>query len=77
MPTVFAGEEHDRAVLGEELDHVLGAVEVDVVAVGPVQAADGVDVLELADAMLEGREPCFEIRHEESPWSIACDANKC
>jgi hypothetical protein len=32
-----------------------------------VQAADGVDVLELADAMLEGREPCFEIRHEESP----------
>ena len=67
MPAVFAGEEHHRAVLREELHHVLGAVEVDVIAVGPVQTADGVDVLELADAMLERRKPCFEIRHEDSP----------
>ena len=69
VTAVFAGEEHDGAVPGEELHHVLGAVEVDVVAIGPVQAADGVDVLELADAMFQGCEPCFEIDHESFPLS--------
>ncbi len=67
MAAVLAGEEHDGAVPREQLHHVLGAVEVDVVAIGPVQTADGVDVLELADAMLQRRESCFEIRHVHSP----------
>ena len=78
MAAVLSGEEHRGTVAGEELHHILGAVEIDVVAIGPMQAADGVDVLELADAMFQRCEPCLEFRHGESPGgSIAWNANKC
>src|SRR5580658_9252551 len=54
MTSIFAREEHHRAVLGEQLHHVLGAIEVDVVPIGPMQTANGVEVLELPDTMLQG-----------------------
>ena len=67
MAVVFTGKEDDDAVRGEQPYDILGAIEVDVVAVGPVQAADGVDVLELPDTMFQSCEPCFEVRHGSPP----------
>jgi len=71
VPVVLAGEEHDHAVLGEQLHDVLGAIEVDVVAVGPMQAADGADVLEFPDTMFQRCEPCFEVGHGAPP-ALVC-----
>jgi hypothetical protein len=63
LADVLAAEEHHHAVLGEQVRDLLGQVEVDVVAVGPVQAADRVHVLELADAVLERGQPLVHITH--------------
>ena len=74
MPAVLARQEHHHAVVGEQLHHVLGAVEVDVVAVGPVQAADGVDVFEFPDTMFQSCEPCFEVGHGAPPALICFES---
>src|ERR1700683_3174529 len=63
MPAILSRQEHHRAVRGEQLHHVLRAVEINVVAIGPVQATNGIDVLELPDATLQRREPRLEIGH--------------
>src|SRR5262249_5745209 len=67
MTVVFAGKEDDDAVLGEQPHDILRPVEVAVVAVSPVQTADGGDVLELANAIFQSRKPCFEVRHGTPP----------
>ena len=59
---IFAGEEHHGAVAREQLHNVLGPVEIDVIAVGPMQASDGVDVFEFADAMFQFLESRFQFR---------------
>ncbi len=60
---IFAREEHDAAVLGEEAGGLLRAVIVDIIAISPLQAADGVDVLELRDLRLQGGQTRFNLRH--------------
>jgi hypothetical protein len=71
MALVFAGEEDDDAVLGEQSYDILGPVEVAVVTIGPVQAADGIDVLELPHAMFESCEPCVEVGHGAPPSLVS------
>ncbi len=54
MAAILSRQEHHRAVLGEQLHHVLGTIEIDVIPIGPVQSPNGIDVLEFADAVLQG-----------------------
>ena len=63
MAVVFPREEHHHPVPGEQLHHVFGAIEIDVVPVGPVQASNRIDVLELSDTVLQNSQPLFEICH--------------
>jgi hypothetical protein len=60
---VFAGQEHHRAVLGEQVGDFVRAVEIDVVAIGPVQAADGLNVLQDSHLLLEFGQAGFDIAH--------------
>jgi hypothetical protein len=62
-PSIFARKEHHRAVLGKQSRHFLGPVVVDVVAISPLQAADRVDVFQLADAVFQRGKTRFQIRH--------------
>jgi hypothetical protein len=77
VPAVLAGQKYDRTVPRKQLDHVLGTVEVDVVAVGPMQAADGVQVFELADAMLELANRASRSGMALVRASVARHANRC
>ena len=63
LADVLAAQEHHHAVLGEQVGDLLGQVEVDVVAVGPVQPPDRVHVLQLADAMLNCGQPLLDVTH--------------
>src|SRR6185437_7098029 len=60
---VFAGKEHHRAILGEQVCDLVRAVEIDVVAISPVQAADGLDILQHAHFLLELGKAGFDVTH--------------
>ena len=49
LAAIDAREEDHLAILGEQLDHLVIHAHVDIIAVGVVEPADGVDVLEPAD----------------------------
>jgi hypothetical protein len=54
MAAIFSRQEHHRAVFGEQLHNVLGTIKIYVIAIGPVQSPNRIDVLEFADAVLQG-----------------------
>jgi hypothetical protein len=63
LADVLARQEHHHAVVGEQVGHLFRQVEVDVIAVGPVQPANGVDVFKLAHAVLQRGQALFDFAH--------------
>ncbi len=59
---VFARQEHDRAIARKQFGHIVGPVEIDVIAIGPVQPADRVQILQFADTVFERIEACSKIQ---------------
>ena len=59
------------AILGKQVRNFIGAVEVDVVAVSPVQPADRGHVFQRGDALFQRSQPRLGIAHLDSP-SILC-----
>jgi hypothetical protein len=75
MAMIFARQEYDDSVLCKEPDDIFDPVEVDIIAIGPVQPTDRVDVLQLPDTSVESVEAreqiCgIHVRHRSISWSI-------
>ena len=81
MAPVFARKEHHSAILREEAGDFFGPIIVDIIAIGHLQAADGVQILKFADTVFErGKARCDFSHGSPRPARvgnfIVCLANK-
>jgi hypothetical protein len=63
LAEIFTRKENHCAIIGKKFGHIIGAVEIDIIAIGPVKTADCVYVLQRTDLLLKRGEALFNITH--------------